>query len=259
MTRPRVTVAVPSFQQGCYLDDALASLFRQDGIDVEVYVVDGGSTDGTADVVARWADRLAGSRSHRDDGQAAAINEGIARGTAPYVAWLNSDDWLLDDGLRTVVAALDARPDASVAYGRCWNVDERTGRRWPVRVEPFDRDRMALRCLIAQPATLIRRTAWERVGGVDPALGMAMDYDLWWRLIRDAGPPLFVDAFVATNRVHAETKTATQRRRHYAEAIATVRRHYGRVPWKWWLAQPYAVWYRSLAAMLRRKRAAAAT
>lgn len=251
MPRPSVTVAVPSFQQGRYLDDALASLFRQEGVDVDVFVVDGGSTDETAGVLARWHDRLAGWRSRPDDGQAAAINEGIANGGAPYVAWLNSDDWLLDDALKTLVDALEARPDASVAYGRCWNVDDRTGRRWPVRVEPFDVERMALRCLIAQPATLIRRAAWNRVGGVDPALGMAMDYDLWWRLHREAGPLLFVDRFVAVNRVHADTKTANQRRRHYAEAIATVRRHHGRVPWKWWLAQPYAVWWRQLLAIVR--------
>lgn len=93
---------------------------------------------------------------------------------------------------------------------------------------------------------MIRRSAWEAVGGVDAKLHMAMDYDLWWRLFKSAGPLHFVDDFVAVNREHEDTKTKTQRRRHYREAMAVVHRHYGSVPLKWWLAQPYAVWLKIL-------------
>ena len=81
---------------------------------------------------------------------------------------------------------------------------------------------------------------------MDESLHLAMDYDLWWRLYLRHGPPRFVDAFVAVNREHDTTKTATRRREHYREAIYVVRRHYGRVPLKWYLYQPYAVWYRRL-------------
>jgi glycosyltransferase involved in cell wall biosynthesis len=252
--RPGVTIAVPSFNQGRYLDDALRSIFAQTGIDPEVFVLDGGSTDETLDVIERWRPRLAGARSHPDAGQAAAINEGIARGSAEYVCWLNSDDLYLDDGLATLAQALGDRPDAPVAYGRCWNVHEPDGRRSPVRVEPFDVERLALRCFLAQPATLIRRTAWTAAGGLDTRLHMAMDYDLWWRLYARGGAFAFVDRFVAVNRVHGATKTETRRRAHYREAIDVVRRHHGRVPLKWWIAQPYAVWYRGLLGMLRRPR-----
>lgn len=98
MTSPLVTIAVPSFNQGRFLDDALASIFRQE-IEVEVFVLDGGSTDESVRVLERWAPLLAGWRSGPDGGQAAAINEGIARGRAPYVCWLNSDDWFLPGGL----------------------------------------------------------------------------------------------------------------------------------------------------------------
>ena len=240
----RVTVAVPSLNQGRFLDDALASLYGQD-VPIEVFVMDGGSTDETLEVVEKWRPRLAGFRSGPDGGQAAAINAGIASGSAPYVAWLNSDDWLLDGALKTLLESADRNPDAAVVYGRAWNVDESSGRRYPVWVEPFTERRMALRCVISQPATLVRRTAWEAVGGVDETMRMAMDYDLWWRLYRRFGAPLFVDAFVAVNRVHAGTKTETQRRRHYQEAMGVVRKYYGRLPLKWWWAQPFAVWYRS--------------
>ena len=247
MGASQVTVAVPSYNQGRYLAQALESIFSQQ-VAVEVFVADGGSTDDSLDIIRRFESRLAGWRSHADAGQAAAVNEGIANGTAPFVCWLNSDDWLLPGGLRRLIAGLEANPGAPMAYGRAWNFAERTGKRRPVFVRPFSERWMAQLCIVSQPATLIRRSVWESVGGVDPSLHMAMDYDLWWRLYRKFGKPTFADEFVAVNREHADTKTSTQRRLHYREAMGVVRKHYGRVPLKWWLAQPYAVWYRSLAA-----------
>jgi glycosyltransferase involved in cell wall biosynthesis len=244
---PRVTVAVPSLNQGRYLEQALESIFAQ-GVEVEVFVADAGSTDGTLEVLRRWEPRLAGWRSHADAGQAAAVNEAIARGTAPYVCWLNSDDWWLPGGLAQLLAALEGDAQAPMAYGRVWNHEEASGRqRRNVEVHRFSERLMAQLCIVAQPATLIRRPAWEEVRGLDASLHMAMDYDLWWRLYRRFGRPCFVDAVVATNRIHANTKTNTQRRAHYREAMAVVRRHYGRVPLKWYLAWPWAVWYRSAA------------
>jgi hypothetical protein len=74
---------------------------------------------------------------------------------------------------------------------------------------------------------------------------MAMDYDLWWRLYERFGPLVYEDRLVAINRLHRETKTQSFRRRHYREAMAIVRKHYGRVPLKWWLYQPYAVWWKA--------------
>lgn len=245
MTAPLVTIAVPSFNQGRFLDDALSSIFQQK-IPVEVYVLDGGSSDNSLEIIRKWEHRLAGWRSLADDGQAVAINEGIAQGRAPYVCWLNSDDWLLPGGLAKLVSELEAHTEAPAVYGRSWNVVQKSGKRYPVWVESFNERRLALRCIISQPATLIRRSAWEAVGGVDGKLHMAMDYDLWWRLLKSAGPLHFVDDFVAVNREHDGTKTKTQRRLHYKEAMNVVRKYYGRVPLKWWLAQPYAVWFKAI-------------
>lgn len=250
MAAPRVTVAVPSFNHAAFLDEALASLFAQD-VPVEVYVADAGSTDGSLDVIRRYESRLLGWRSRPDAGQAAAINEGIAAGTAPCVCWLNSDDYLLPGGLAKLLAALEARPGAAMAYGRAWDLHD-DGTRTPVFVRPFAAWMMAQACIVSQPATLVRRAAWEAVGGLDAKLHLALDYDLWWRLYRRFGNPVFVPDFVAVNRAHGATKTATQRAQHYREAISVVRNHYGRVPLKWYLAQPYSVWYRAWHARRRK-------
>jgi len=245
MSTPLVTIVVPSFNQGRFLDEALTSIFEQ-RLPLEVFIMDGGSTDNSVEIIRKWEARLAGWRSHPDDGQAAAINEGIARGQAPYVCWLNSDDWLLPNGLKGLLNELKADPVTPAVYGRCWNLVDKTGRRYPVWVEPFSARRLAFRCIVSQPATLIRRSVWEAVGGVDRDLHLSMDYDLWWRIYKKFGPLQFVDEYVAVNRIHEQTKTKKHRRQHYSESIATVKRHYGRVPLKWWVSQPYTVWFRTL-------------
>jgi glycosyltransferase involved in cell wall biosynthesis len=245
MNMPLVTVAVPSFNQGQYLDDALSSIFAQN-LPVEVFVLDGGSSDNSLEVIRKWEHSLAGWRSHKDHGQAAAINEGIKQGKAPYVCWLNSDDLFLPNGLQLLLNALMANPQTPAIYGRAWNLIEKSQKKYRVWVEPFSEKRLATRCIISQPATLIRRPAWEEVGGVDESLRMVMDYDLWWRLYKNFGPLLFLDEYVAINREHELTKTKTQRRLHYKEAMQTVRKHNGAVPLKWYWAQPYAVWFKSV-------------
>lgn len=241
----RITVAVPSYNQGRYLNDALESIFAQD-VPVEVFVVDGGSTDESISVIQRWESRLSGWRSYPDSGQAAAINEGIGKGSAPFVCWINSDDFLLPGGLNRLLSALEGDDKLPAAYGRAWNQVEPSRLRNPIWVRSFSRKWLAQACFIAQPATLIRRSAWDALGGLDESLHMAMDYDLWWRLSNTFGPLAFVDDYVAVNREHASTKTQTRRRAHYREAMAVVKRHYGRIPFKWWLAQPYSVWFRTL-------------
>jgi glycosyltransferase involved in cell wall biosynthesis len=243
--KPLVTVVVPSFNQGRFLDEALQSIATQK-VATEIFVMDGGSTDESLSIIQKWEPRLAGWRSHKDDGQAAAINEGIARGSAPYVCWLNSDDLFLPGGLDKLVDAMERHAAWPAAYGKAWHLDDRSGRRTAAWVEPFSVRRMAVRCTITQPASIIRRTAWTAVGGLDVSLKMALDYDLWWRLYRHGGPLGFVDDEVAINRNHDETKTRIHRRLHYKEAMETVRRHHGHVPLKWWLAQPYAVWWKTL-------------
>jgi glycosyltransferase involved in cell wall biosynthesis len=249
---PLITIAVPSYNQGAFLDDALRSIFDQ-GLPIEVFIADGGSKDETLSVIKRWEHRLIGWRSGRDRGQAAAINEGISKGTAPFVAWLNSDDVYLPGGLKSLMAALQKHPAAPAAYGQVWNTDRHLGKLKRIRTEPFRRARLAARCIVSQPGTLMRREAWEAVGGANENLSMSMDYDLWWKLSEKFGDFIYIPTDVAINRDHEDTKTNTRRRQHYTESMSLVKKYYGRIPMRWFVAWPISVGLRSL--LNRRKKA----
>ena len=247
----KVTVAVPSYNQGEYLDSCLESIFSQD-IRCEVFVLDGGSSDNSVEIIKKWEKYLAGWRSHPDAGQSAAINEGIGSGTGTYVCWLNSDDLFLPGMLSKLIAVMEANTEAPVAYGKVYNLVQETQTLKQVWVESFDVRRLATRNIISQPGTLIRRDAWCAVGGVSECLHMSMDYELWWKLYSNFGNFEFIDDFVAVNRDHSETKTSSKRKLHYQESIAVVKKFYGTVPLKWYVYQPYAVWFRSLVNLFRR-------
>lgn len=234
---PLVTVVIPSLNQGRYLEAAIASVFAQD-LPLELFVMDGGSTDQSLEIIERWAPRLDGWRSGPDAGQAAAVNEGVARGTAPYVAWLNSDDFYYPGGLVRLIESFCCDLLYPFTYGRCWTVSATAEKRTPYLTLPFSPRLFANYCFIAQPATLMRRRAWEAVGGLREDLDLAFDYDLWWRLYRRFGVPAHCDAFVAATRRHRETKTATRTDQHYDESIGIVRDHWGQVPAKWRVTRP---------------------
>jgi len=243
-TAPLITIAVPSFNQGRFLDDALQSIFNQN-IPLEVFVVDGGSTDNTMTIIKNWQQKLAGWRSYPDNGQAAAINEAISHGSAPFVCWLNSDDTYLENGLKSLLSALQSYPEVPFVYGQTWNTDEYGTPTKPYWTTRFSEWHLSQRCLISQPATLIRRTTWEAVNGLDADLKFSMDYDLWWKIYRHAGCPMFVPEFVATNRIHKQTKTSSNRQEHHSESMSVVKRHTGKIPIKWYLSWPYSVWLKS--------------
>jgi GT2 family glycosyltransferase len=238
----KVGLAIPSLDQGRFLPQALDSALGQSGLDLGVAVLDGGSRDDSVAVIRRYESRLDYWRSHPDAGQAAAINEGIARlGAAEHVGWLNADDFLLPGALPAMARYLDEHPECVAVFGDAHIADE-SGRvvgRFPTR--PFTRRALAARSIICQPASLIRRRAWDAVGGLDGSLHMCLDYDLWWRLAR-LGPIAYVREPMACSRDHAGTKTRGRQDLLYREAFAVLGRHLGYVPWRWCLSEAAYRW-----------------
>jgi len=250
-SRPRVTVALPSLNQGRFLETALRSIFSQP-IPKEVMVADGGSTDDTLHVIERWKHRLTWFRSGPDNGQASAINEAIRRGRAPLVCWLNSDDLFLPGGLCALVAAIEARPSAAVAHGDCLRLDEQGQVIGKYRTGPVTVRGLSRRNIVPQPASIIRRTAWESVGGLNEDLPLSLDYDLWWRLLHAGAQFEYFNVKVAAARAHPAAKTVRQRREFYTECMSVVRRHHGSLPFIWRLTQPIRMQMLKRGSILQR-------
>jgi GT2 family glycosyltransferase len=237
-----IAMAIPNYNQGRFLAGALDSVLDQSWVEVNVAVLDGGSTDDSVTVIHRYQDRLAYWRSHPDRGQAAAINEGLARlCRADYMGWLNADDVLMPGSLHRMVAYLENHPQCVAVFGKAYIIDEAGHAVGAYPTKPFHRQRLARTCTICQPASLIRGSAWVTVGGLDESLHICLDYDLWWRLAA-VGPIGFLEEFVACSRDHGATKTRTQHDLLYREAFMVLQRHLGYVPWRWCLSECAYAW-----------------
>ena len=237
-----IAIAVPSLNQGRFLHAALSSVLSQAGVIPRVAVIDGGSGDDTAHVLAGFRDRLAWCRMAPDDGQTAAINEGIQRlielfPRVAYVGWLNADDVIMPGGLKVLADEMDGNPAWVAVAGRAHLIADSGDVVAEIPTARFDAAIFERMCTISQPGTLIRRTAWQTVGGLDTRLHMCFDYDLWWR-IAGIGPIGYVDdEVVAASRDHEATKTRTRRAEYFQEGMQVVRRHTGRVPWHWCISE----------------------
>jgi len=235
-----VAIVVPSLNQGRFLGAALDSIVRS-RLDFFCAVLDAGSSDESVDVIRAREASLAFWRSAPDGGQTAAVNDGIARLCATHsgvdvVGWLNADDFYLERGLEKLSAALTAHPDWVAVAGRGVLASESGSLGEEIATAPFSRQQFARWCTICQPATLIRRSAWEAIRGLDLSLGMCFDYDLWWRL-SNLGPIGYLDDRVAASRDHGQTKTRRYRQQYFKEATRIVRRETGRVPWHWYISE----------------------
>ena len=231
-----VALVVPSYSQGEFLAQALESIFSQEDVGLEVALCDAGSTDETISLIQRYRNRFAFFRSCPDKGQAAAINEGISRlPRAAYVGWLNADDVLLPKGLSRMAHFLDQNPVCVAVFGKAHIIDDSGIILGAYPTRPFRKKRFAVQCTICQPASLIRRSAWEAVDGLDESIQTCLDYDLWWRLSK-IGPIGYLDRFVACTRDHPRSKTRTQRKIVHDEAVSILLRHWGMVPRNWCMA-----------------------
>jgi glycosyltransferase involved in cell wall biosynthesis len=226
-TLPLISIITPSFNQRQFIEATIESVLAQDYPRIEYLVVDGGSTDGTLDVLRRYGDRLRW-RSEPDGGQADAINKGVRLTGGEVLGWLNADDTYLPGAVSLAVGELVAHPQAALVYGRGEFMD-REGRVIEpcLHVEPFDLRRLIHHNdIILQPAAFFRRAPLVAVGGLDTSLHYALDYDLWIKLALRY-PVRYLPALLARARVYPETKTISGGMERLAEIERVVGR-YGR-------------------------------
>lgn len=172
-------------------------------------MVDGGSTDGSIEIVRRYADRLAWWVSEPDRGQAAALNKGFARASGEILGWLASDDTLLPGAVARVVAEIERDPEALLVYGEALFVDEQGSEIFPLEPRPFDVEAMVRACAnhVVQPGSLLRRRAFELAGPFDEEAHYLFDFEFVLRLAQAGGKVVSIPDRLATYRVHPGSKS----------------------------------------------------
>jgi carbamoyltransferase len=226
---PVISIVTPSFNQGAYLEKTIASVFSQEYPRLEFVVQDGGSTDETADVLARFRDKLHYCEMRKDNGQAHAINLGFAHTSGEIMAYLNSDDLLLPGAMHAVAAYFTAHSDVDVVYGHRVLIDrhgDETGR-WVL--PPHDDAALKWLDVVPQETLFWRRRIWDKVGGIDEQFRFAMDWDLLLRFQAAGAKFHRLGRFLGAFRVHDASKTMTISDSAGAtEAARLYRRTFGR-------------------------------
>jgi glycosyltransferase involved in cell wall biosynthesis len=232
-TPPLISIIMPSFQQVAFLEEAVRSVLDQEGVEVELLVMDPGSTDGSRELLERLRQEYgARLRLHfePDQGQSDAINRGMFLARGRILAWLNSDDRLRPGALAKVRAWLDS-PEPRWLYGRAGMIDEHgyphaslivRYKNW--RGRRFSRLKLLTENFIPQMAVFWNRAMWEVAGGLDLEKHLDMDYDLWLRFAEMAEPVVLRDD-LADFRVHREAKGSRQSAAQLGGALATARLH----------------------------------
>lgn len=225
---PLVSVITPSFNTARFLDETIRSVLEQNYPRIEYIVMDGGSTDGTLDILKAHVPSLT-YVSCPDDGAADAINKGFARAQGEILAWLNADDAYLPGAVGRAVDILAGNPDVAAVYGegRWINAEGEVLGRYPSSACDFEA--LGRECCICQPACFIRRAALEEVGMLNAGLQVSFDYDLWIRLAK-RHRFMSIPECLATSRMHRDNKTLGQRRTVFAESIELLVRHYNMYP-----------------------------
>jgi glycosyltransferase involved in cell wall biosynthesis len=201
MAWPLVSLVTPAYNQAHYLVETIDSVLAQDYPNLEYVVIDDGSTDDTAAVLARYADRVRFQRQ-TNQGQASTLNNGWAMCRGSLLGYLSSDDRLAPHAVRRLVECLLAHPQAQVAYGDFRLIDARGQALRAVQTEDFDARRLAVD-LVCQPGVgaLFRRGILDAAGGWRPHLRQVPDFEFWLRAAR-SGPFVRVPQVLADYRIH---------------------------------------------------------
>ena len=208
---PRISIVTPSFNQAAFLERTILSVLEQGYSNLEYIIIDGGSTDGSADIIKKYQERLAYWVSEPDRGQAHAINKGLRMATGEWVAWQNSDDIFYPGVFESLARETVKAPRADLIIGNMNLIDKEDRVLRDIKyVRPTYRSLLAEGMVLTNQAAFWRRQVHDEIGYLDEALDCGFDYEWFLRLLagKDAA---HVNATWGGLRLHEDTKTSNQR------------------------------------------------
>jgi glycosyltransferase involved in cell wall biosynthesis len=226
----RVSIITPSLNQAQYLEKTIQSVLDQQHPDLEYMIVDGGSTDGSVEIIHRYESHLTWWVSEPDCGQSDAINKGLRRATGDIVAWLNSDDLYAPGAISKVVEQFQRHPDAGLVFGDVLSIDaggvitktmrfggnrRNSGKRWSL-------DDLMMFNIISQPGVFMNPKVLEQAGYLDLNFHYLMDHHLWLRMAAIA-PMVYVPEVFASARFHPAAKNVAQAAHFRDEAFSLIK------------------------------------
>jgi len=208
MELPRISVVTPSYNQAKFVEKTIKSVLNQNYPNLEYIIIDGGSTDGSVDIIREYSDQLHYWVSEKDEGQTQAINKGFRQSTGEIVAWLNSDDEYCEGALDIVGRTFMANRDVDVVFGNKLSVYEDGSLMRDDRHTRFVFPALVFFAMtVSQPACFWRRSVFERFGFLDESFRFCMDYEFFCRI----GPHLrwkHINRYLAKYRLHGDQKSS---------------------------------------------------
>jgi len=213
MNFPRISIVIPSYNQGQFLEETILSVINQQYPDLELFVVDGGSNDNSVDIIKKYESYITWWISEKDKGQSEAINKGISKATGEIISWLCSDDLLTPGSLQIVASCFSAADEkVGLIHGGAIIFEEDKIKETRFTYQSPNREAYLAGMVFPQPAAFFRKSFLNKVGVLNESLHYGMDYDLFLRLclVCDFLP---VNDVLAKYRLHKKSKSVAESNR----------------------------------------------
>lgn len=220
---PLVSIITPSYNQAAFLEQTIQSVLQQEYPNLEYWVIDGASTDGSVEIIKKYAGSLAGWVSEKDQGQAHAINKGFERAHGEVIAWLNSDDLYKPDAVSSAVKALQVHPEAGMVFTDVESIDAHGEAFNLMHYGDWGLHDLMTFHIIGQPAVFMRRSVLEQAGHLDLSYKYLLDHHLWLRMGLHADIQYIPNQVWAAARMHPGAKNVSQTQGFGIEAYHLVK------------------------------------
>ena len=229
---PSFCIVTPSYNQGAFIERTILSVIHQEYGEKTYKVIDGGSNDKTVEILSKYSHVL-GWISEPDNGQAHAVNKGWSEAKEDILGWLNSDDIYVEGALNQVAKVFEKNEDIDFVYGMANHIDVNDTFIEEYESEEWCAKRLKQRCYVCQPTVFVKRSVVEKIGPLNEALDLCMDYEYWLRLADAGCKGYFINTKLAQSRLYLENKTLRDRVAVHKEIVKMLHSRYKKVETSW--------------------------